>query len=319
MSGSHNELLEQEDSGDIRCMIGGITVARKKIKKSVGYHIFGVANVLFFILVAVIMIVPFLNVICLSLEPEHIALDPSNLHLIPQQPTFEAYIAVFKNQTIIRSFFNSVYITVISSSIAVFISAMFGYALTYRNIVGYRFFSFLLLFSMMFSGGIIPSYMLMKDLHLIDSLWSLILSGLLSAYNVILMKTYFLSIPVSLSESAMLDGASEMQVFFKIILPLSTPIIATVTLFYAVGTWNEFFNGIMYINSAEKKPLQVILREILLLATADSTATNSETSLQLGTNVQMAVAIISMLPIMCVYPFLQKHFTKGIMLGAVKG
>ena len=133
------------------------------------------------------------------------------------------------------------------------------------------------------------------------------------------MKTYFLSIPVSLSESAMLDGASEMQVFFKIILPLSTPIIATVTLFYAVGTWNEFFNGIMYINSAEKKPLQVILREILLLATADSTATNSETSLQLGTNVQMAVAIISMLPIMCVYPFLQKHFTKGIMLGAVKG
>ena len=293
--------------------------AKRKIRQSLGYKAFEIINIVLFLVISVIMIFPFVNVICLSLEPDYIAIDPSRVHLIPKQISFSAYQSIFKNAMILRSFLNSVYITVLSAVIAVFISAMYGYALTYRNIPGYKFFSFLLLFTMMFSGGIIPSYILMKDLRLIDSLWSLILCGVLSAYNVILLKTYFLNLPISLTESALLDGASEIMVFIKIVLPLSSPIIATVTLFYAVGTWNDFFNGMMYINSAEKKPLQVILREILLLATAESTNTNSETALDLGTNVQMAIAIISMIPIMCVYPFLQKHFTKGIMLGAVKG
>jgi putative aldouronate transport system permease protein len=172
---------------------------------------------------------------------------------------------------------------------------------------------------MMFSGGIIPSYLLISKLGLIDSLWSLILPGMMTAYNVILMKTFFQSLPISLTESATLDGATEVQVFFRIILPLSKAILATIVLFYAVMFWNDFFNGIMYINDRTKKPLQVVLREILLLATADSGSSNVDSSLDLGMNVQMAVAIVSMIPIICVYPFLQKYFTKGVLIGAVKG
>jgi putative aldouronate transport system permease protein len=289
------------------------------VKESKGSKVFSICNILFFLGVSVVMLVPFLNVVCISLEPEYLALDPDRLHLIPKVWSLDAYRMVLQNSMILRSLGNSLFITIVGSLLGVLLTAMFGYGLSFEQIFGHKVISFFLLFTMMFSGGIIPSYLLISKLGLIDSLWSLILPGMMTAYNVILMKTFFQSLPISLTESATLDGATEVQVFFRIILPLSKAILATIVLFYAVMFWNDFFNGIMYINDRTKKPLQVVLREILLLATADSGSSNVDSSLDLGMNVQMAVAIVSMIPIICVYPFLQKYFTKGVLIGAVKG
>ena len=168
---------------------------------------------------------------------------------------------------------------------------------------------------MMFSGGIIPSYILVKNLGLMNSLWAMVLPSMMSAYNVILMRSFFRSLPPELAESALIDGCNEMQTFVLIILPLSKAILATILLFYAVGRWNSFFDGVMYITDQAKKPMQVILREILIMS--DNVDTSGD--LDVGMNVKMATAFVTVLPILCVYPFLQKYFTKGVMLGAVKG
>jgi len=212
---------------------------------------------------------------------------------------------------------NSVVITAAGAIGGVIVTAMLGYSLTFENVKGHKIVSFLVLFTMMFNGGIIPTYILVKKLGLLDTLWSLFIPVLISGYNVILMRSFFQSIPVSLAESAFLDGASEVSVFFRIIVPLSKPIFATITLFYAVSRWNDFFNGIMFITTLSKKPLQVLLREILLQASAD--ADSGPDTVYIGVNVKMAIVFITIIPTMLFYPFLQKYFTKGIMLGAVKG
>lgn len=287
------------------------------VLKSRGYQIFCVFNIIFFILISLTMIVPFFNVICLSLEPEHIAMEQGVLHLIPRELSLEAYRWVLGNQMIGQAFLNSVFITVVGSLGGVVVTAMLGYGLSFRNVMGNKLISYFVLFTMMFSSGIIPSYMLVKNLRLLDSLWGLTIPVLINAYNTILMRTFFESLPPSLTESALLDGATEMKIFAKIVIPLSTPIFATILLFYAVARWNDFFTGSMYITSVSKKPLQVVLRELLLQVSADANAGGD--TLGLGVNLKMAVAIITMVPIICVYPFLQKYFTKGILLGAVKG
>lgn len=287
--------------------------------KTKGDIIFMIVNTAVFVLIGVIMLLPFINVLCLSLEPEHLAIETGRLHLWPKEFTFDAYLEVLKNQTILNSFGNSAFVTFVGATLSLLITAMFGYGLTFDKIIGHKLFSYMLLFTMMFSGGMIPTYMLIKNLHLTNSLWSLILVGMMVPYNVILMKAFFLGLPKSLEESAMLDGASEFQIFFRIVLPLSKPILATIFLFYAVQLWNDYFNAMMFITDPAKKTLQVFLREILMLSTADVTTPETESALQFGTNLQMATAIISMVPIICVYPWLQKYFTKGTLVGAVKG
>lgn len=282
-----------------------------------GYKTFRLGNTLLFVIISAIMVVPFLNVLCLSLEPEYIAMETGVLHIIPREISFDAYAWVLRNGQFASSFMNSVFITVMGALGGVTVTAMLGYGLTFRQVPGNKLFSFLVLFSMMFSGGIIPSYLLIKQLGLIDSLWSLIIPALVAGYNVILTRTFFDTLPESLAESAMLDGAGEATIFFRIILPLSKPILATILLFCAVSRWNEFFKGMIYITTPSKRPLQVLLREILSAATADDGSGSDVVSL--GNNVKMAIAFITMAPIMCVYPFLQKYFTQGILLGAVKG
>lgn len=287
------------------------------VLRSRGYRIFCIFNVIFFVLISLTMIVPFLNVICLSLEPEHIAMEQGVLHLIPRELSLEAYRWVLGNQMIGQAFLNSVFITVVGSVGGVVVTAMLGYGLSFRKVMGNKLISYFVLFTMMFSSGIIPSYMLVKNLRLLDSLWGLTIPVLINAYNTILMRTFFETLPPSLTESALLDGATEMKIFASIVIPLSMPIFATILLFYAVARWNDFFTGSMYITSVSKKPLQVVLRELLLQVSAD--ANTGGDTLSLGVNLKMAVAIITMVPIICVYPFLQKYFTKGILLGAVKG
>lgn len=281
---------------------------------SLSSKLFDIFNYCFFFLLSLAMLFPFINVLTLSLEPNQIAIQTGVIHLFPKQFTLAAYYEVFRNPMIFKSFFNSTFITVIGSILGVLITAMMAYGLTNEKMPGQKTISFLVLFSMMFSGGIIPSYILIKKLGMINSLWSLIIPPLMEAYNIILMRSFFKSLPLSLIESAKIDGCSEIGIFFKIILPLSKPIIATITLFIAVSRWNSFFDAVMYISSTDKKPLQVILREILIQ--------NSEVEtrdIDLGENVKMATIIVATIPILMVYPFLQKHFAKGILLGAIKG
>lgn len=266
--------------------------------------------------VALIIIVPFINVICLSLEPGYIAEETGRIHLIPRQIDLEAYRYVLRNKSIITSAVNSVLITLTGCLGGAMVTAMLGYGLTFKKIAGHRMISFMVLFTMMFSGGIIPLYILVQRLGLLNRRISVVLPFLVTAYNTILMKNFFESIPESLSESAKLDGATEMTLFFKIILPLSKPILATIILFYAVARWNDYFYGMMFITNQEYKPLQVLLRELLLQASSDAGGGDTIT---LGKNMKMAIAIVTMVPIMIVYPFLQKYFTKGVMLGSVKG
>lgn len=285
-------------------------------KPTLGYRIFSGFNIVFFILVSATMLLPFINVITLSLEPAHIASETGVLHLFPREITFDAYIEIWRQGQVPVSLMNSVFITVVGASLGVLVTGMLAYGLSNEKVMGVKLVSMLVLFTMMFHGGIIPSYMLVKNLGLIDSLWSLIIPSLITGYNVILMRVFFKGLPESLSESAMLDGCTEVGIFFRIVLPLSAPIIATVTLFYAVMKWNSFFQAIMFITDPKKKPLQVILREILTAATSGDA---KDMSLDLGMNLKMATAVVAMAPILSVYPFLQKHFTKGILLGAVKG
>jgi putative aldouronate transport system permease protein len=177
----------------------------------------------------------------------------------------------------------------------------------------------MIIFTMYFKGGLIPSYMLMRSLHLIDTYWSVVLTGAISTYNMLVLRSFFLNIPESLEEAAVIDGASEPYVLFKIILPISLPAIATIGLFYAVGQWNSYFIPMLYLNSRKMWPLQVILREILFEST-ESMRSAGETLQQssIGPQLKMATVIVTIIPITMVYPFLQKHFVKGVLIGAVK-
>ncbi|WP_105615448.1 carbohydrate ABC transporter permease [Vallitalea okinawensis] len=289
------------------------------MKTSTSYKIFNVVNNVFFVFLAFIMLFPLLNVLCLSLEPEYIASEVGTIHLIPKAITFKAYAAIWENDMIKSAFFNTAFVSAVASGLGVILTAMLGYGFSNEDTPYIKVFSFLVLFAMMFSGGLIPSYLLIKNLGLIDSLWALIIPSLITPGNVILMRAFFMSIPKSLSESAMLDGCTEVGVFFKIVLPLSMPIIATIILFYAVTHWNTYLDAVIYINDNSKKTLQVVLREILFETQGDDASAEAEGLIELGTNIKMATVIVAIVPILCVYPFLQKHFTKGILLGAVKG
>lgn len=279
------------------------------------YKLFNTMNTMFFGFLSVIMLFPFINVLTLSLEPEYIASETGVIHLFPKEFTLHAYQYIFREDKIINALSNSIFVTIVGSFLGVLITAMLAYGLSDSSLKGNKFLSYMVLFTMMFSGGIIPLYLLVKKLGMLDSQWSLIVPTVITAYNTILMRSFFKSLPDSLKESAMLDGCNEVGVFFRIVLPLSAPIIATIVLFYAVAKWNDFFSALIYITSSKKKTLQLVLREILVESnTEDPTLVKD-----LGYNVKMATVIITIIPIMLVYPFLQKHFTKGIMLGSVKG
>ncbi|TDG00260.1 carbohydrate ABC transporter permease [Paenibacillus piri] len=277
---------------------------------------FDIWNVCCFILLAAIMFIPFLNVIALSLEPAQIAAETGRLHLIPQQITFKAYTAVWEYALIQKAFLNSAFITVTGTLLALVISGALAYGLAQREVMGMRLVTYIVLLTMILRVGIMPHYLLIKNLGLIDNLWSIILPKLTLAFNLILMKTYFEHLPKELNESAKIDGCSDVGIFFKIIIPLSAPIIATVALFYAVDYFNEYFSAVMYLTNRNHITLQVMLRELLIDSSGEN---NTGSTVELGKNLKMATTIYAIAPILLVYPFLQKHFTKGILIGAVKG
>ena len=280
------------------------------------------------ILVAIIFlavltcVLPFLNVIAISLSSKS-AILRGDVSFWPVEFETQAYEILFADKSMINCLFYTVKLTVIYTAIAMVMTILMAYPLTKKRLRGRQFFSFLALFTMYFSGGTIPVYLNVKDFGLLDSMWSLIIPGVLSTYNMIIMKSFFASLPNELEEAATIDGANDFQILLQVILPLSLASIATLTLFYAVGKWNSFADAKYYIQTKALQPLQLRLYNIIKGSTAvDVTAIegNANSNAQnVSESIESATIIFATLPILVVYPFVQRYFVTGVTIGAVKG
>jgi putative aldouronate transport system permease protein len=230
---------------------------------------------------------------------------------------------VFRNPMIVGGYINTIIIVVAGVTINITFTAIAAYFVSRKNVMWSKAMMIMIIITMYFNGGLIPNYFNIKDLGLYDSLWSLMLPGAISTFNLIIMRTAFLGVPDSLEESARLDGANHFVILFRIILPLTMPTVAVLVLYYAVGHWNAWFNAMIYLKSRSKFPLQLILREILIQNDTTSMtagiAGDSGDKLSIAETIKYASIIVATVPILCVYPFLQKYFVKGVMVGAVKG
>ncbi|MDF2927311.1 MAG: transporter permease [Paenibacillaceae bacterium] len=286
--------------------------------KSLGSRIFDIVNTTILILVALAAILPFVYVLAVSFTSPH-QVAQGGLILFPKEWSLAAYRYIFSTSTLIRSLFVTIYVTVLGTLINLVLTSVMAYPLSRKRLRGRQSVMLMVLFTMLFSGGMIPTYFIVKYMGLTNTLWSLMFPTAISAFNLIVLKNFFQNIPEELEDSAKIDGSSDPGVFFRIVLPLSGPAMATFALFYSVEHWNTFFSAVIYINDNTKWPLQVYLREIVILAQSRiGDASFDESQIQPLT-IRMAVVVFATVPILCVYPFLQKHFTKGVMLGSVKG
>ncbi|KHF33311.1 L-arabinose transport system permease protein AraQ [Paenibacillus sp. P1XP2] len=282
---------------------------------------FDVANYIVLTLFGLAAVLPFVYVIAGSFASDA-ELTSRAVFFIPKTFTLNAYEFIFSTGTIVKSIGVSVYVTVVGTLVNLFFTVTMAYSLAKRGLYGRNLVLNLVIFSMLFGGGMIPTYLVVKELHLLDSLWALMLPGAISAFNLIIVKNFFQEIPKEIEEAGRIDGCSELGLLWRIVLPLSMPVLATFTLFYAVGHWNDFFSALLYINDPGKWPLQVMLRQIVLLSQAAAGDLNSMDPNFVkppDQSIKMAVIVVGTIPILCVYPFLQKHFAKGVLLGSVKG
>lgn len=285
-----------------------------------GEKIFNVFNIIVLGGVGLLAIYPFIYTLSISFSSAAEAIRPG-LHLFPRDVSVMAYEMVFSNPDIVRGFFNSVMRTMLGTAITLFFTCLTAYPLARKEMPHRRLILFLILFTMIFNAGVVPHYLLIKNLGLMDSIWALVLPHTVTAFNVIVVRNFFLSIPESLAESARMDGASEATVLFRIYLPLSKPVLATVGLWTAVYHWNQWFDSMLYIASNSKQVLQTFLQRIVIenstqlveLSIADPIRTEYTAE-----TIKAATVMISVLPMLLLYPFVQRYFVKGIMLGGVK-
>ena len=273
------------------------------------------------VLLCATCVLPFLHLLAKSISGNEFVIA-KKIAFWPKGINFEAYASIFRDGGMVYSMIYSVIVTAIFTALGMAVCTCAAYPLSKKRLKGRTFFTFLLMFPMYFSAGLIPSYLLYKDLHMLDTMWVLILPLIYSPYNMLIMKTNLqASIPDSLEESAFLDGATNFQILWKIVLPLSEPIIATLSLFYAVGRWNSYADNKYYIKSESLKMIQYKLSQLVSSAAEAQTATLSEAAAVTSTPevLQAAAIMFVTIPIICIYPFLQKYFVKGVMVGAVKG
>lgn len=235
--------------------------------------------------------------------------------------SLDAYKSVFSNPGIIKGYGNTLFILVAGVAINLFLTAVAAYVLSRKNVMWNNMFTMLIVFTMFFHGGLVPMYLIVKGVGLIDSLWSTIIPFAVSTFNLIIMRTSFMAIPESLEESAKIDGANHLTILFKIILPLSMPVVAVMILYYAVEKWNAWFYASIFLKDRDLFPLQLVLREILIANSTDtmSAGASSADQFKIGETIKYATIMVATVPILCVYPFVQKYFVKGVMIGAVKG
>lgn len=278
-------------------------------------------NYVFLGLFALVTVLPFVYIISASFATE-VELTARRIFLFPTDPSIAAYQYIFSSNTIFRSIGNSIFITVVGTITNLAFTLSMAYALSRRTLLGRTVLMNMVIFTLLFSGGLIPTYLVVKELGLLNSYAAVILPGAISAFNMIIIKNFFQNLPAGLEESARIDGCTDMGVFWRIVLPLSKPVIATFGLFYAVGHWNNFFQALLYLNDNKMWPLQVMLREIVMLsqlAVGDLSNMDPNFVQPPDQSVKMAVIVVGTVPILMVYPFIQKHFAKGVLLGSIKG
>lgn len=291
------------------------------IRPSKGSRIFDYLNIVLLSVFALLTVLPFIYVIAGSFATQKELLTRGFI-LFPTEFTLDAYKYIFSTPTLVKSLFVTIYITLFGTLINIFLTCLMAYPLARKDMDFRRPILMLIVFTMLFSGGMIPTFLVVKQLGMINTYWSLLIPGAISAFNLIIIRNFFQQLPESLEESAKIDGCNDLSVFFRIVIPLSMPAIATFSLFYAVGHWNTYFNAVLYINDNTKWPIQVLLRQFVILASGgigDSTVMEADYVAPPEQSLKMAVIVVSTLPILLVYPFLQKHFAKGVLLGSVKG
>lgn len=265
-----------------------------------------------------VVILPFVAVLATSLASQEQVTAAGGYVFWPADPSLEAYRVIFAGGVVSRALLVSIGITLVGTLLSIACVATLAYSLSRPGSFAHKPILLAVLFTLLFTPGMIPSYLLVKELGLLDSYWSLILPGLANGFQVIVMRAFFLEIPDELTESARIDGANEFQIFTRIVLPLSKAAVAVIGLFNAVAYWNAFFNALLYLNDSAKWPLQLVLRAYVV-DSATIGSVNSGEVLPPQESLQMAILVVSLVPIVIVYPFLQKHFAKGILVGAVKG
>ena len=271
------------------------------------------------VLICAAVVVPLYTVLLTSLSTQATITKAGGLVLVPGELTLEAYRQVLSGGVVTRAVLVSVGITTVGTAVSMVVSVLGAYGLSRPGSYGHRVVLFTLLITMFFGAGMIPTYLLVSNLGLIDSYWSLILPTAVSAFNVLLLRGFFTGIDASLIDSARIDGAGDWRILTQIVLPMSKAVTAVIALFYAVGYWNSFFQATLYINDASKQPLQVVLRSFVLQGVDVPGAVDVGSGQVASLAVQMAVAVIAIVPVLLVYPFVQKHFSSGVMIGAVKG
>jgi putative aldouronate transport system permease protein len=292
------------------------------MRQSFGERFFNFLNVsvLTFLLFATLY--PFLYVVFASMSDAGLLLKHRGLLLKPLDPNIETYRIVFRNPILFSSYLNTIIYVVCGTTLSLLLTVFGAYALSRKNVLLRTPIMFFIVFTMWFSGGMIPLFLLVRNLHLLNNRLALLLPNAISTYNLIVTLTYFKSIPDSIEESAKIDGASDYTIMFRIIVPLAIPVIAVITLFYSVNIWNAWFHAMIFLNKRELFPVQLILREILILNDATGVmggAVAQGDQIQIAETIKYATAVVATLPILMVYPFVQRYFVKGIMIGAIKG
>ena len=292
------------------------------IKDTMSRKVFNVCNIVFMIFLSIVTAYPIYYVIIASLSDSNELMRNTGLLLAPLKANLAAYKSVFQNPNILRGYKNTIIILVMSVSINMILTLLTAYALSRKNLMFGNALTMIIVFTMFFGGGLIPTYLIVNSLHIMNTYWAVVLPGAMSTYNFIIMRTGFASVPESLEESARIDGASHLMILMKIFIPLTKSTIAVIFLYYTVTHWNEWFGAMIYLQKARNlQPLQLVLRGILITndiegMTGGGVSSNQEA---IGESIKYAVIVVSTLPILAIYPFLQKYFVKGVMIGAVKG
>ncbi len=289
-----------------------------KRKKKINFG--DIMIILILIFLCLTCIIPFIHLAAKSISSDTEVLARS-VYLIPKGINFDAYKSIFKDGQLTHAMVYSVYMTAIFTFLAMIVTICAAYPLTKKRLKGRNVINFILLFTLYFNAGLIPEYLLMKNLKLLNNMWVLILPLMFSPWNMLIMKSYLqTSIPDSLEESAFLDGATDFEILFRIVLPLSKPILATLSLFYAVGRWNAYADAKYYITKKALQPIQLILSNMVLSSSLDAISLSEGAEVVSTPEViQAATVMFATIPIICIYPFVQKYFVKGVMIGAVKG
>lgn len=291
-------------------------------RKTKGEVVFDFINAILLILLCVIVLMPIYHMFVVSIS-DAFAVARGEVSFMPIGPNLKAYKALFMNPNIPRSFLNSIVYTVMGTAVNMIMTVLCAYPLSRKRFYGRSIFTFLIIFTMFFDAGMISRYMVVRTLHLRNTIFSIILPGAVDVMNMVIMRTFFQAIPEDLYESAYLDGANDLQILTRIVLPLSTATFATIGLFYAVGHWNSWFNALVYLDDQKKFPMQLWMRSVVMQGSTDgfnNYMTEAEGKMEvIGVSVRYAMVFIAMLPILCVYPFIQKYFVKGVMVGSLKG